>query len=222
MSAPTTGLGRTLRGARVLHTDRASGNLSTLAGEGHELGSARRDALREELALTALYAGAQEHGTHINVIAAPDFVPPPADGQATAMRQVGVMVLAADCLAVSLASDDAVAVVHAGWRGLAAGVLEAGVRTLHGLSSGPIEALVGPAAGVCCYEVGVEVFEALGEEPSSDGHVDLRAHAHTRLTAAGVIAVHDIDRCTICDPRYFSHRREGPLAGRQGVVAWLT
>src|SRR5205823_8273805 len=98
-----------------------------------------------------------------------------ADGHATAMRGVAVMVLAADCLPVALGSDAAVAIVHAGWRGLAAGVLEEGVRALREVGGrGPIEAVIGPGAGARCYEVGSEMEDALGEQRVERGFIDLR------------------------------------------------
>jgi copper oxidase (laccase) domain-containing protein len=84
---------------------------------------------------------------------------------------------------------------------------------------------VGPCAGPCCYEVGPEVAAALGETsaPAAGRRtVDLRAAAHARLLSAGVAEVVDARACTICDERFFSHRREGERAGRQGGVAWLT
>src|SRR5205085_422861 len=75
-----------------------------------------------------------------------------ADGQVTALRGLGLMVLTADCLPVALAGPGAVAVLHAGWRGLAAGILEQGVRALRDLSGdGELQAVIGPGAGPCCY-----------------------------------------------------------------------
>jgi YfiH family protein len=136
------------------------------------------------------------------------------------------MVLTADCLPVALGTTGAVAMIHAGWRGLAAGVLEEGVRALEELGSGDeIVAIIGPGAGPCCYEVGPEVHAAFGgahriESPPTR-RIDLKAIARERLLLAGVEDVRDIAACTICDERYFSHRREGARAGRQGAVAWL-
>ena len=132
------------------------------------------------------------------------------------------MVLTADCLPVALGSTRAVAMLHAGWRGLAAGVLEEGVLALRSLGGDEeIAAVIGPGAGACCYEVGAEVHAALtgGRRRAS---IDLRAIARRRLLAAGVSEVRDVDACTICDARFFSHRREGQRAGRQAGVAWLS
>jgi hypothetical protein len=146
-----------------------------------------------------------------------------ADGHATAATGAGAMVLAADCLPVVLGAEGAVAAVHAGWRGLAAGVLEQGVRALRDVGgSGELVAVVGPCAGGCCYEVGEEVHASFGDAHRRGRLIDLRAIAHDRLLAAGVAEVHDVAACTVCDERFFSYRREGPQAGRQAGVAWLT
>ena len=154
-----------------------------------------------------------------------------ADGQATALHGLGALVLTADCLPVALGANGAVAMVHAGWRGLSAGVIEEGVRALGELSgAGEIVAIIGPGAGPCCYEVGEEVHAAFGNahrigSPSAQSpstrNIDLKAIARDRLLAAGVEEVRDVEMCTICDERFFSHRREGARAGRQGGVAWL-
>ena len=129
--------------------------------------------------------------------------------------------LAADCLPVALGDAGAVAMLHAGWRGLAAGVLESGVAALRELGgSERIVAVIGPGAGACCYEVGAEVHAAFGGAHRHGDRIDLRAIARERLLAAGVAEVLDAAVCTICDERFFSHRREGARAGRQGGVAW--
>ena len=242
---------------QALFTARASGNLSTMRGEGHELGAAERDRLRARLGLRRLYAGAQVHGSVVRREAGaggPDdgAAPAQADGQATSSGGVGVMVLTADCLPVIVASRSAVAAVHAGWRGLAAGVLEEGVRAVRELgaadpSASPeasarrepgaadeLVAIIGPGAGPCCYEVGPEVHAALGSivcapdarrTDATGGAgvpIDLKAIARERLLAAGVASVRDVGLCTICDERFFSHRREAQRAGRQAGIAWLS
>jgi copper oxidase (laccase) domain-containing protein len=86
--------------------------------------------------------------------------------------------------------------------------------------------VIGPGAGACCYEVGPEVHEALGRRVDGAGRerrkIDLRAIARERLLAAGVAQVLDAEACTICDARFFSHRRQGARAGRQAGIAWLS
>jgi YfiH family protein len=215
-------------GGRALFTDRSAGNLSTGTGDDLEHGLVRRAELCERLGLAWLCSSRQRHGTTVNAIervtgSEGRALAIDADGQATALRGVGAMVMAADCLPVALGCRGAAAMVHAGWRGLAAGVLEEGVAALRNLAGEePIEAIVGPCAGVCCYEVGAEVHAAFGGAHRVGGHIDLRAIAHERLAAAGVGRVRDVQACTICDERFFSHRREGQRAGRQAGVAWLS
>jgi polyphenol oxidase len=215
------------RRARVLFTARSHGNLSSVSGDAAAEGEAARARLRETIGARALARGFQVHGTHVNWV---DEVPldsgplkrpeQDADGQATALERVGALVLTADCLPVALVADGTVAMVHAGWRGLAAGVLEEGLAALRARTE--VFAVIGPGAGACCYEVGAEVHEALGTGVRGNAKVDLRAIARARLLAAGVAGVQDADACTICDERFFSHRREGERAGRQGGVAWLS
>jgi YfiH family protein len=136
----------------------------------------------------------------------------------------GMLLLTADCLAVALlrgGERPAVAVLHAGWRGLLAGIVAEGVRAL-----GPagISAVIGPAIGRCCYEVGEEVTapfrEAFGDDVASDGKLDLRLAAARALRAAGCEHVDHVDLCTACHPHlFFSHRRDGGRTGRQGIIA---
>jgi YfiH family protein len=146
-----------------------------------------------------------------------------ADGHAVAAPGIAAMVLVADCIPVVLGARGAVAALHAGWRGLAAGVLAEGMRALREVGGeGPVLALIGPCAGPCCYEVGEEVHAALGSLPARRRPIDLRAIARRQLLAAGADRVEDLTACTICDERYFSHRREGARAGRQGALAWLS
>jgi YfiH family protein len=169
--------------------------------------------------------GRQVHDAVVARVAGPGPIAEGVDGHATAEARLALLVLTADCLPVALAADDAVAMVHAGWRGLAGGILEEGVRALRDVGgSGPVTAAVGPGAGGCCYEVGDEVRAAFADVP--EAHVgrrlDLKEVAAARLRAAGVEIVHDTGLCTMCgDPSlFFSHRRDGGVTGRQAGVAW--
>ncbi len=229
-------------GGRALFSTRAHGNMSSVGGLDHEHGLQARERLRTQLGLRRLARTYQVHGTAICFVHAKaiestsdlDFGQSPvkADGQATRLERVGIMALAADCLPVALGSDGAVAMIHAGWRGLAAGVLDEGVLALRELGGErDIAAVIGPGAGPCCYEVGPEVHAAFGfhsatedqdsAAPTGGSPIDLKALARERLLAAGVDRVHDVGLCTICDERFFSHRRESTLAGRQAGIAWL-
>jgi YfiH family protein len=169
--------------------------------------------------------GRQVHGTRVLRVDRP--TPPDAiedaDGVATAAHGIAGLVLTADCLPVALALPGAVAMVHAGWRGLADGVLEEGVRAVRELGGdGPLHAAIGPGAGGCCYEVGEEVAERFpGWARTTGRKVDLKAVAAARLRDAGATEVLDVGRCTMCEPDvFFSHRASGGVTGRQGGLVW--
>ena len=169
----------------------------------------------------------QVHEHRVRVIGPDDEVRPfttDADGQATARRGVPVAVRGADCLPIALIAPEAVGAVHAGWRGLALGVVQAAVAELRELGGTKINAAIGPGARVCCYETGEDVhaaFARFGGRARSGSHADLAAVARAILEAEGVTDIHDTGLCTICEPDLFwSFRREGEAAGRQGVAAW--
>ena len=149
----------------------------------------------------------------------------PEDGQATALADAPALVFVADCLPVMLVADGAVAALHGGWRGLAAGIVAEGAAALRELGAeGPLQAALGPSARGCCYEVGEEVhahFEGY-DARVGERNLDLAKVARAQLEAAGVAEVHDVGLCTMCgDPElFFSHRRDGGVTGRQAGVAW--
>ena len=168
----------------------------------------------------------QVHGTDIVDTTHVPATAPQADGQITTVRGLAPMVLVADCLPVVVAAPGAVAVLHAGWRGLAGGILAAGVRAVRERAFGaPLAAAIGPGVGGCCYEVGPEVhaaFAGYGDEVHRGAKLDLKAAARQALGASGVADVHDIGLCTMCaDPGlFFSHRRDRGVTGRQAGLAW--
>lgn len=177
----------------------------------------------------------QVHGPHVLHRAGPDEVSGPApvgeleeaDGQATASPGVAPIVLTADCLPVAVAGGGAVAMLHAGWRGLADGVIAAGVRALREYDpAATLTAAIGPGAGPCCYEVGAEVHARFPDidQAGAGGRLDLKAIARRQLIAEGVETVHDVGLCTICSSQelFFSHRRDRGITGRQAGVAWLS
>jgi YfiH family protein len=206
----------------------ASLNLGRLTDDDPDSVSRNRQDLERRLGVRLAH-GRQVHGTRVQRIAPPEaeaFVE--ADGQATAARGIAPMVLTADCLAVAIAGGEAVAMLHAGWRGLAAGVLREGVAALRELgASGQLSAAIGPGAGPCCYEVGEEVherFAAYGPAVRRGRNLDLKAIARLELEHAGVDPIHDAELCTICagESLFFSHRRDRGVTGRQAGIAWLT
>jgi hypothetical protein len=106
--------------------------------------------------------------------------------------------------------------LHAGWRGLAEGVVAAGVAAL---GPGSKAAIIGPAIGPCCYEVGTEVAALFDADLVAGRKLDLWGAAERALRAAGVDTVERTDLCTRCHPElFFSHRRDGRARGVQGVV----
>lgn len=178
----------------------------------------------------------QVHGVGIATVEACRATPPPeADAVVSLEPGVPVAVVTADCVPVLLAtpSGHGVAAVHAGWRGLAGGVLGAAVEALarsSGTAPGQLAAGIGPHIGPCCYEVDAPVLEALAAgrsdglraaaRPARPGHalLDLGRLTVAALVAAGVPA-DSIGRsagaCTRCDAeRFHSYRRDGPRAGR--------
>jgi YfiH family protein len=242
---PDGGLACSLPGAEVRFTGRLGG-VSTGPFSSLNLGSWTDDdpaAVRENRTRLAAGAGVgrdrlaqahQVHGTDVLVVAGEGDLPGAdlervrdADGTATALEATPCVVLCADCLPVALVADGAVATVHAGWRGLVGGVLEAGLGALRDAGgSGPVTAVVGPGAGACCYEVGEEVHAALaplGPTVRAGRNADLPEAARLRLLAGGADRVLVAGVCTICAPeRFFSYRRDAGRTGRQAGATWLT
>jgi YfiH family protein len=147
------------------------------------------------------------------------------DGLWTDERRLPMLKLTADCLPIALARASGrpgLALLHAGRRGLLEGIVEAGVAAL----GGKLAAAIGPGIGPCCYEVGDDIaadYRArFGEAVLQGRNLDLWAAAERLLRDAGVESVERLDLCTACDPqRFFSHRRDGPNTGRQGVIGYV-
>ena len=205
-------------------------NLGVWTGDepGRVEANVERVAARIGIGRRRIAMGRQVHGCEVQRHAgAPPAgeAPAAADGQATRVPGLACLVLTADCLPVALLCEGAVAMVHAGWRGLDGGVLEDGLRALRELGGrGPVTALIGPGAGPGCYEVGDELRARFA---TTGPTLDLKAVAGARLRQGGVRAVHDVGLCTICAhvdgaPIFFSHRREAGRTGRQAGLAWLS
>lgn len=201
----------------------ASLNLGILTGDAPERVHENRRVLCEAFGADAdaLVYNRQVHGVHVRRAGAADE---PGDGLWTDEPGRPLLVFAADCLPIAIARNDgerpALALVHAGWKGLLAGVVAAGAEALGG---GSLVAAIGPGIGPCCYEVGDEVAapyrEAFGPGILRDGRLDLWSAAEQALRAAGVAEVERTDLCTACRPgEFFSHRRDGGVTGRQGAI----
>jgi polyphenol oxidase len=175
----------------------------------------------------------QVHGTAVATLAAPVAAPPTADAAVTRTPEVPLAVRIADCLPVFLAERGGavVGVAHAGWRGLASGVVE---RTVEAMNAAPasLVAWLGPAIGVDAFEVGDDVRRAFTRhdraaaacftaERFGKWRADLVGLARLRLAACGVADVHGGSWCTVRDPaRFYSYRRDG-ATGRMAAVIWI-
>ena len=195
---------------------------------------ANRDLLARGLGLPSAPRWLRQvHGTTVAIEPAPGHEPE-ADAAVSCTPGTVLAILTADCLPVVLASSDGrwIGAAHAGWRGLAAGVLEATVAAIQAPPASLL-AWLGPAAGPDAYEVGAEVHDAfVGRDPQAASafietrpghwHVDLHALARQRLHEAGMIprAIHGGGHCTISDPaRFYSHRRD-QRTGRMATLVW--
>jgi YfiH family protein len=161
-----------------------------------------------------------------------DLGPSPieADALVTTRRDVALAVGVADCLPIAVSLGDAVAAIHAGWRSLEDGVVEQALRVLRraagstaALADSLPRAVIGPALGPCCMEVGEDVagrFEpavVIRRDEAPRPFLDTRADATRRLEHAGCVVEH-VDVCTRCDPRLFSHRGDAGRGGRQALL----
>jgi YfiH family protein len=154
------------------------------------------------------------------------------DALVTDRAHLALIVASADCVPVLLATPRAVAAVHAGWRGVAAGVVAVAVRELLAGGAAPESAVawIGPAIGRCCYEVGTDVAEAVAAAsapevveagPRGRPHVDLGRAVALQLRAAGVRRITWLEHCTRCREEWlWSHRRDGEGAGRNLAAIW--
>ncbi len=212
----------------------ASFNLGDHVGDDPGAVKHNRAQLREALALLSsepLWLK-QVHG--VNVVNAASMPPNVvADGAWTDKPGVVLAVLTADCLPVFVCNraGTKIALLHAGWRGLAAGVVEAGLRAL-ATPGAELLAWLGPAIGPAAYEVGDDVRNAFVAQdagattafrPSRDGRwfADLYALARRRLQAQGVNAIHGGNFCTVRErERFFSNRRDG-VTGRMASLIWI-
>ena len=223
----------TLRSGGVSHTPFNSLNLGDHVTDDPVAVRANRAHLRAHLALPAEPRWlTQVHGTQV-LDATVANAGAQADGSYTRRTGVVCAVLTADCLPVFLCDRAAtrVAVVHAGWRGLAAGVIERGLAAM-GASPREVLAWLGPAIGPEAFEVGDEVRQVFVDQHSEASNAfranaagrffaDLYALARLRLAAAGVESVHGGGYCTYReDARFFSYRRDG-VTGRMASLIWL-
>jgi len=203
---------------RAFVTTRSSGDAMRFAAQGSLSGLVPREPVWLR----------QVHGTRV---VDADAAPPGAEADAAIARRTGTVcaVRMADCLPVLLSDAEGrvAGAAHAGWRGLAAGVIEATIAAM-AVPGSRLVAWLGPAIGPQSYEVGDDVRAAFrGHEsafrPSRNGRwlLDLYAVARARLAAAGVTGVHGGGYCTYRDSeRFFSYRRDR-ASERMAALVWL-
>lgn len=236
-------------GVRALSTRRAGGvsnapwddgkgggglNLGMNSGDTPQNVLANRARLKTMLPAEPVWLK-QVHGIRV-VDAANVKDVPEADASFTCQADVVCAILTADCMPVLFADcrGRVVGAAHAGWRGLAGGVLEATVAAMRGAGAGDITAWMGPAIGPACFEVGEDVrvaFEAHSSAtasaflpwPGRPGkyHCDLYGLARQRLQAAGVRQIHGGGHCTMTEKdSFYSYRRER-TTGRMASLIWM-
>ena len=233
----------TLRGGGVSAAPFDSFNLSLGVGDDPAAVQANRARLRARMPARPTWLR-QVHGRDVLQIrhATPEHPPEPFDAAWTREAGLACMVGAADCMPVLFATVDgrAVGAAHAGWRGLAAGVVEATLQALcegQGVPPADVQVWLGPCIGPRQFEVGADVLQAFGQAPESpapqlfvprarpDGSPRWLAHlpalAQLRLQAAGVRCISTAGACTVEDPSsFFSFRRDG-RTGRMLAAIWL-
>jgi YfiH family protein len=225
-------------------------NLGLHVGDDPDAVNANRDALWSAVghAAAAPVLAEQVHGAEAAVVGAADAecgwcnrgrAVPRTDALVTREPGIAPAILVADCAPVALVAPGGVlGVAHAGWRGLAGGVLEATLRQMAELGAGPAgqyQAVIGPCIRGCCYEVGEEVWSRFPDRcltPSGEAHtrrLDMMAAVVDRLLAVGLPAgqIRSLGLCTSCHPElFFSHRRSTqqgrPTTGRMALFARLT
>lgn len=173
----------------------------------------------------------QTHSTQVIELSAPSMKTQDADGAWTRQPNVVCSAMTADCLPVLLTDTEGtqVAAVHAGWRGLAGGIIENALAQF----DGEVMAWLGPAIGATAFEVGQDVLDAfvafdraakqafIPREQAGKWLADMAMLATQRLNRAGVEQVYYSDLCTFNDPqRFYSYRRDG-VTGRQASFIWI-
>ncbi|HKO89438.1 MAG TPA: peptidoglycan editing factor PgeF [Burkholderiales bacterium] len=221
----------TTRAGGLSHGPYTSFNLGTHVGDDPDAVSHNRERLRAVLPGDPVWLH-QVHGTQVIDAATASGIPT-ADAAYCRVRHVVCGVLTADCMPVLLAARDGsvVAVAHAGWRGMAAGVIEATLSQMK-IAAEDTLAYLGPAIGPAAFEVGPDVLTAFAEtdsesrvafEPKGEGkyHADLYALARRRLMRAGLREIHGGSFCTYeQSDRFYSYRRE-KTTGRMASLIWI-
>lgn len=154
----------------------------------------------------------------------------PCDALITKMRNAPLLLHFADCVPVVVTAggdEPAIAVIHAGRKGLVAGVIENAIEGMKRVADiDTATAAIGPSIGPCCYEVDTKTAAAFrdrfGNESEDEGYLDLRFAAEAALRQSGIQEekIYTLGLCTSCDDNFYSYRRDG-VTGRHGAIAWI-
>jgi YfiH family protein len=201
-------------------------NLASHVGDDPQRVAANRELLSDRLNLAARPIWLEQvHGNEVVVVSSPLKQVPTADASVTTQPKLPLAILTADCLPIVIwdESHRQVAALHAGWRGLANGIIE---RVMGHFQSRSVLVWIGPGIGPCHYEVDAAVRENFSSpeafKNSRPGHYrfDLVAEARRQFRRLGVSHIQDMQVCTACDERFYSYRRDGQT-GRFATLAWL-
>lgn len=236
--APGVGAVMTTRRGGFSRPPFDSMNIRPGLGDDEQAVRANRRVLADAIGVTPVYLE-QVHGSRVARLTAADALPQApvleADAAITTERGIACTAQVADCLPVLFAAPGAVGAAHAGWRGLAGGVLEATVLALceaAGCEPARLQAWLGASIGPDRFEVGADVLRAFGADPAGDSPrfraqpggkwmADLPALARDRLQALGLTGIGGGRWCTVSDAsRFFSFRRDR-LTGRMVAAVWL-
>lgn len=201
-------------------------NLATHVGDDPQSVAANREFLSARLDLAAQPVWLEQvHGNEVVVVSGPQQQVPTADASVTTQQKLPLAILTADCLPIVIWDADCrqAAALHAGWRGLANGIIERVMRHFQGKS---VFVWIGPGIGPCHYQVDAAVRENFADgvafKNNRSGHYqfDLVAEATRQFSQLGVSHIQHMQVCTACDERFYSYRRDGET-GRFATLVWL-
>ena len=204
----------------------ASLNLGYHVGDSPEMVAANRALISAKFGPTQYMN--QVHGNRVAMIEEVTDEYPTADALVTGIPGITLAVMVADCIPLLLKSQDAVAAVHVGRKGLLNRVAEKAIDVMREISDAQISAIIGPAICGKCYEVSPEIFsevtqshpESASQTASNTPSLDLVAALFSDLKKSGITEIDNQSRCTLEDQNLYSYRRDG-ATGRQAGLVWL-
>jgi YfiH family protein len=208
-----------------IHFTTAPNSLALHTGDNPEIVKINRKTLAREIGIVNIQFMHQTHSDHVAIVESYSDVDLEADALVTSVAGVAVAVLAADCIPLLLSSDECVAAVHVGRRGVVNGIVDKALDAMESLGAREISATIGPSICGICYQVSPQMYqEVIRDFPkcatSDEKHcLDLPAGVKAMLQSRNV-SMNLVGACTLEDSRYFSYRRDA-TSGRQAGVIWL-